>query len=188
MERVTEKQCSKCCVAKPAQENFLWVKTRYHSWCNVCRKDEKRKWYLKNQESEKTKGKEFHKTYYPENKEKIAARAAEWQRANKDKYAKIRRRHYENNKEKSFANSAKYRASKRNACPLWLDKTMQEQIEKIYANARKISKATGVVHEVDHIVPLVNDAVCGLHVPWNLQILTQFQNRSKRNNLENSNG
>jgi 5-methylcytosine-specific restriction endonuclease McrA len=65
---------------------------------------------------------------------------------------------------------------------------MKEQIEQMYANARKISQDTGVAHEVDHIVPLVNSAVCGLHVPWNLQILTQFENRSKRNNLENING
>jgi hypothetical protein len=187
MERITEKQCAKCCQSKPAQENFLWVKTRYHSWCHVCRKHEKQQWYLRNQDSEKAKAKEAHKIYYPENKEKIIARTIKWQQNNKEKYSAKSRKHYENNKEKSFANSAKYRASKRNACPSWLDKTMQEQIEQIYANARKISKETGVAHEVDHIVPLVNSVVCGLHVPWNLQILTQFKNRSKQNNLENSN-
>lgn len=188
MERITEKKCSKCCIEKPAQENFLWVKTRYHSWCNVCRKDEKRQWYLKNQESEKAKGKEFHKTYYPANKEKISTRTIEWQQKNKEKYSAKSKRHYQNNKEKSFANSAKYRAARRNACPKWFDRATQEQIEKIYIDARKISSETGVAHEVDHIIPLVSDVVCGLHVPWNLQILTQFKNRSKRNNLENLNG
>jgi thiol-disulfide isomerase/thioredoxin len=182
------KNCQKCNVEKTAHDNFLWVKTRWHSWCNDCRKIEKRKWYLKNQESEKLRGKEFYKTYYPENKEKITARTIEWQRNNKEKYAAKSRRHYENNKDKAFANSAKRRAAKRNACPVWFDKTMQQQIEQIYANARKISEETGVAHEVDHIIPLVNSAVCGLHVPWNLQILTQFKNRSKRNNLENING
>ena len=132
--------------------------------------------------------KEYNKTYYPQNKARITARTIQWQKENKEKYAIKSRRHYENNKEKAFANSAKYRASRRNACPSWLDKTMKEQIEQMYANARKISQDTGVAHEVDHIVPLVNSAVCGLHVPWNLQILTQFENRSKRNNLENING
>ena len=34
-------------------------------------------------------------------------------------------------------------------------------------------------HEVDHIIPLIHDLVCGLDVPDNVQILTKAENRRK---------
>jgi len=37
---------------------------------------------------------------------------------------------------------------------------------------------------VDHIVPLVHEKVCGLNVPWNLQIITEEENRKKANKVD----
>lgn|GEM_PF-5483778 len=41
----------------------------------------------------------------------------------------------------------------------------------------------GELHEVDHIIPLISETVCGLHVPWNLRATDMVSNRSKANRL-----
>ena len=72
-------------------------------------------------------------------------------------------------------------ARARHATPAWLADDDRASMLALYAEARRVSDETGIKHEVDHIVPLLGENVCGLHVPWNLQILTQFENRSKGN-------
>jgi 5-methylcytosine-specific restriction endonuclease McrA len=62
------------------------------------------------------------------------------------------------------------------ATPSWADK---ESIKQFYINAQKLTKETGVPHEVDHIIPIKGKLVSGLHVPENLQILTAEENQRK---------
>lgn len=61
------------------------------------------------------------------------------------------------------------------AKPKWLDEFQLFFIEELYDLARLRKQ------EVDHIVPLKNSKVCGLHVPWNLQLLTRSENAKKSN-------
>lgn len=66
------------------------------------------------------------------------------------------------------------------ATPRWVD---YDALKCIYLDAAAKSIQTGVKHSVDHIVPLRHELVCGLHVPWNLQILTLGDNSRKGNNF-----
>ena len=69
--------------------------------------------------------------------------------------------------------------------PDWLTEDHFRQMRAVYRHARLLTKETGVKHEVDHIYPIMgrdefgDHISCGLHVPWNLQILTAENNRTK---------
>jgi hypothetical protein len=73
-------------------------------------------------------------------------------------------------------NAQKRKEALQAATPLWADR---EAIAALYAEARRLSAATGVKYEVDHIIPLQGKNVCGLHVSWNLRVITKTANARK---------
>ena len=112
------------------------------------------------------KQKAINANWYKNNVEKHKARAAKWQKNNPDKVNAI---------------TAKRRSAKLKRTPPWLNDNHLLQIQAFYSEAKQLSDQTGVLHHVDHIVPLQGKTVSGLHVPWNLQILTASENSSKHN-------
>jgi 5-methylcytosine-specific restriction endonuclease McrA len=74
-------------------------------------------------------------------------------------------------------NNALRRRRVREATP-WNDPALKEEIKRIYRRARDRRLRGQDVH-VDHDVPLRHSLVCGLHVPWNLQILTSEEHADK---------
>lgn len=87
------------------------------------------------------------------------------------------------NLDKYAAYTAKYKAAKIKATPKWLTTEQYKEILAFYIEARYLEKETGVKYHVDHIIPLQGKTVCGLHVPWNLQILTSTANLNKSNKV-----
>jgi len=75
------------------------------------------------------------------------------------------------------------RRKHRQATPPWLTQTQKAQIREMYKTAMTLTKLTGEQYVVDHIIPLRSDAVCGLHVPWNLRVITREENLAKSNKL-----
>lgn len=66
----------------------------------------------------------------------------------------------------------------------WLTKEHKQEIKDYYQVAQMLTEVTNIQYHVDHIIPIMHDKVCGLHVPWNLQILTEQDNRTKSNKFD----
>lgn len=82
-------------------------------------------------------------------------------------------------------NTAKHRALRyyrqlHLATPPWLSKKQRRAMRSI-ANEVKRRRARGENVVKDHIVPIKGRYVCGLNVPWNLQIITERENINKSN-------
>jgi len=125
-------------------------------------------------------GKKAKKDYYQRNREAVIARAQSRPDEQKRAYKK---KHKINNPDMYRELVSLRRRRFRNATPKWLSAEQRMEIRLKYRLAIELSRATGIRHAVDHIVPLYGDSVCGLHVPWNLQVLTQEENLKKYNKL-----
>lgn len=122
----------------------------------------------------------YHAELYVKNKAAIDARNKQWAAENKERKSAYGSAWAKENAGRVRAKVSARRFAKLNATPKWADKT---EIERIYAEARRLTKETGIPHEVDHIFPLKGETAVGLHVQYNLQILTMAENRRKSNSM-----
>lgn len=129
-------------------------------------------WRSNNLDFVKAYEKERQKSYYSENREKILEKNKSYIKNNPDRHRKSMR-----------MAAAKRRGVIDKSCPVWLTKEQQEEIKAVYDLARDCEVTSGQKYHVDHIVPLQGNNVCGLHVPWNLQVLPADINMSKGNKL-----
>lgn len=144
------------------------------------RKDYMREYRIKN----KDRMKQLRDKYYEDNKDKLKESFRQYYLNNREKRREAGKLHYEQNKSFYLAYSKTRKATIKRACPNSLSEEDFEKIKQIYLECKKISDETGIVHHVDHIVPLNGENVCGLHVPWNLQIITAEENLRKSNKYE----
>ena len=112
-------------------------------------------------------------------------RRREYYAANPEKQKIKNRIAYEKNKRYYIDKGYLYNKRRRGAMPPWLNEDHKFMLEEIYELRDLRTQATGVVHHVDHIVPLRGAEVCGLHVPWNLQVIPASANIRKGNSYGN---
>lgn len=109
----------------------------------------------------RAKGLQSTRRYLEKNRDAVNARQRAAYHANRDAHIQ------------KVANRVKHI---KRATPSWCDLS---EVAKIYAQARALTKQTGIQHHVDHIVPLRGRTVCGLHVPANLRVITAKKNWQK---------
>lgn len=154
-------------------------------YCITCRNEDQAKYRAEDPERYRA----YHATWLSKQpkKERKTRRKEDGPdtKARRRKMARERNRKWmhENRDYRRAQNKAR-KANKKSHVPKWLTLADKKEIAAIYLRARDYTEIVGVEYEVDHIVPLRGGVVCGLHVPWNLQVLTREANLRKANKLD----
>jgi len=147
--------------------------------------------------AEWTKGNETRAEYFRQYnaREEVKDKKNEWYLNNREKVidaaatrpAEVKREYQKAWKDRNIvwvrADTKARRRKHRQATPPWLTRKQKSEIRQLYQVAITLTKATGEQYVVDHIVPLRSEEVCGLHVAWNLRIITQAENLKKSNSM-----
>ncbi len=165
MAYIDTRTCIKCCYSKPVSEfhkNATYT-SGLDGRCKVCKK-------------------EAHRANYLINKQEILAANKAWSKANPDKCRAIGRAFSKKYPEKFAAKAAKRRYLY-NAGSINLTLSQKVEMEYLYM----YNSIMPGDWEVDHIVPLNGKTICGLHIPENLQVISQKENRMKTNKFNGDN-
>jgi len=149
--------------------------------CVECVKED---WVIDNERRKKLPKSEAAKKagrrYYEKNKDMVKARASARPASEARQY---KTKYKEQNPELYKALVSVRKRRHRAATPIWVTAEQKLEMRNLYLQAQQLTKITGERYVVDHIVPLISDEVCGLHVPWNLRVITQEDNLKKSNKL-----
>ena len=187
------KTCTKCKQVKPLDQfnRHKYTPGGFHRRCKPCTSEDRAPRRERERKAQMAKYYENHqenilkqRKYQSENRDKYRNASKKWREQNPLMMRVLKDIWDSENKHKNAAAANRYYTRKRERCPKWLTSEQHAEIEKYYFVARWLTDQSGIKHAVDHIVPLHGENVCGLHVPWNLQVLTLSENSAKGNCFE----
>lgn len=148
---------------------------------NIKRSSQNAKWIKLNPDKRKA----IVAASYKKNIEKNRARSAKYIIANPEKHKARKVEWRKNNPGKVGSYNVAKRLKRRNAAQVIKhDMDQQILIDAIYMKAKSLQEETNEKYAVDHIVPITHQSVCGLHVPWNLEVLPWKENQFKHNKFD----
>ena len=190
------KVCLVCNNSKPLSEFYKRVDSPdgYRNDCKECRKATSLKNHYENHEQRKAKLKQIHADrllsnpnyyaeYYAKYKDAELSRSKQYYQDNIEERRAKQRHWSKTNRGIANALSKRYKLKKANATPLWLTPEQLYNMQCTYKVAAQLSETSSQKWHVDHIVPIRGKDVCGLHVPWNLQVLPAKMNMQKGNRI-----
>lgn len=167
------KCCSRCKVSKPATDFYKSVRAK-DGLVNRCKACD-----LEYQRDRKTQKAEANSRWYVKKREAYLAGKRAKTKARREAHLQVKV--HAPDLDRWRRQQAQRALQKHKATPFWVDAEHHARIRQIYAVTQLLQEATAAIYHVDHIVPLVADAVCGLHVWWNLQPLAEKSNMLKNN-------
>lgn len=182
---MANKVCNICNLEKPLE---YFYGNRCNSdgkdgHCKSCAYERKQKYRVPKEVLEKRKSinrlkrLEKRKIYYQQNKEKCLLAKNLCYEKNRQKYYEQQKLYTKENSQKRAAYRAKRRLIESKSLSVFATQYLCE-IEGLYLYAKLFGG------HVDHIVPVVNSQVCGLHVPWNMRVIDVKTNLSKGNKFD----
>ncbi len=140
-------------------------------------------WRLMNPE----KAKESNKQSRIRHRKRRADASRLWRQKNKQRVSKYQRDYRKANYDQVRAYEQSHYNKARRHMPKWvITHGFTKDIIRIYKQRDSMNESSDEKYHVDHIVPLTGKhhgqhVVCGLHVPWNLQVITADKNLKKSN-------
>lgn len=195
--------CERCKLSKPRCDFHKSSKrpSGCQAWCKPCEREyrmenaERRRaqqasWVARNAEQHQ----ENQRRWREANGERVRATEQAWRDANRSHVAAVGQAYRDSHRDERAAAARQHYAAKKDeyvqrarersvlidrATPAWADRAEMA----MWANVAEVLSHGGVRFEVDHVVPLRSDRVCGLHTHDNMQILTRRANRAKGNRI-----
>jgi len=170
------KKCTRCGEQKKLSEFGIDNRLKYKrsSNCAECKKELSRNYHRDNIEIARESGQKWR----DENREYERERGRNYHAKNKEKIAEYAKLYRDKNREYFRMKSMERSAKKILAMPRWAN---NKYILLWYKLAKIEEERTGIKINVDHVIPLVSNIVCGLHCEDNMQLLTELENKSKGN-------